>query len=381
MNNTVTLSQLITRLAKATGTDNNTTRRFLRSFFDTVEETLESGQSVTIKNIGTFRRVDTSDPGSKGPVSFVPDPAILEELNRPFEMFEAVELADGVDFSELDKKEEEIPVVIEEKEEAPVFFEQPSEPVIMGEEKVDETLSEPVKEAEPVQEPEAEHQPEPEPAPVKEPVKAGLTIEDDAPVFHFADDEEEEAPVPEKPRKPRRKSSSRREEKKKLPMWVWAILIVLCTCGIGFIFAVFTTPLPNGEYDVEVPEPIPGDTAVIVLNEEGQHEEAAAAPEEAAPAPVVAPVPEPVKPEPKAAEPVYDTVQISLIRLAKKHYGVPEYWVFIFEANRDKISNPNTIRPGTRVLIPDSSSFPGSSKEETKSIAKQKQSEYQRKFN
>ena len=48
MNNTVTLSQLITRLAKATGVDNNTARRFLRTFFATIEETVENGESVTI---------------------------------------------------------------------------------------------------------------------------------------------------------------------------------------------------------------------------------------------------------------------------------------------------------------------------------------------
>lgn len=35
-------------------------------------------------------------------MAFVPDANFLEDINRPFEMFEAVELADGVDFSEME---------------------------------------------------------------------------------------------------------------------------------------------------------------------------------------------------------------------------------------------------------------------------------------
>ena len=38
MNNTVTFSQLITRLAKVAGTDTNTSRLYLRSFFALIEE-------------------------------------------------------------------------------------------------------------------------------------------------------------------------------------------------------------------------------------------------------------------------------------------------------------------------------------------------------
>lgn len=48
------------------------------------------------------------------------------------------------------------------------------------------------------------------------------------------------------------------------------------------------------------------------------------------------------------------TSQIVLTTLSEKHYGSPWFWVYIYEENRDRgiISDPNNIRPGTRVIIP-----------------------------
>jgi len=43
MNDVITLSQLITRLARVTDTDTNTARRFVRSLFAAVEEQLMAG--------------------------------------------------------------------------------------------------------------------------------------------------------------------------------------------------------------------------------------------------------------------------------------------------------------------------------------------------
>ena len=46
------------------------------------------------------------------------------------------------------------------------------------------------------------------------------------------------------------------------------------------------------------------------------------------------------------------TSQIVLTTLAEKHYGSPWFWVYIYEENKSIISNPNNIKPGTRVVIP-----------------------------
>ncbi|MBO7501938.1 MAG: HU family DNA-binding protein [Paludibacteraceae bacterium] len=38
--------------------------------------------------------------------------------------------------------------------------------------------------------------------------------------------------------------------------------------------------------------------------------------------------------------------------VAKKHYGEKKFWVYIYDANRDQLTNPSVILPGTRLRIP-----------------------------
>lgn len=93
----------------------------------------------------------------------------------------------------------------------------------------------------------------------------------------------------------------------------------------------------------------------------------ATSPEPAAETVKPEPTPEPeAKPTAAAPQPVYDTITSSkfLTTLARQHYGVKNYWIFIYEAN-PQLGNPNSIRPGTRVLIPSKESFMEPTKAET----------------
>ena len=58
--------------------------------------------------------------------------------------------------------------------------------------------------------------------------------------------------------------------------------------------------------------------------------------------------------EPKPAAVVTDTCTktMFLTRMAKKHYGNSDFWVYIYEENEAIIDNPNHITPGTVVVIP-----------------------------
>lgn len=391
MNNIITLSQLITRLAKATGVDNNTARLFLRTFFATIEESLEKGENVVIKNIGEFRLAD--DASGRRRLGFVPAEAISEEINKPFEMFEAVELAPGVDFSEVDIQEKKQEPNVVEVETAP-YAPEVVETVVVSEPEVVPSVPEP----EP--EPEPKPEPEPEPEPVRdvaeattapsEPFAANVTEEEDGPVYHFADDDEEEEAPYERPQSRRREQHSRRSY-----VWVWCLLFIVLVAAGAYYAAVRTVPIPDlfdDEEEIVTPEEpeVKVNIEEVDVSELGTTQEAAAPkassskddktaetkPQKQAEQPTAAAASK----QDAAREPVYDTVQVSLIRLAIKHYHVPEYWVFIFDANTDKIKNPNRISPGTRVVIPDQSTFPGASKAETKAIAKRKQAEYNKRF-
>lgn len=48
----------------------------------------------------------------------------------------------------------------------------------------------------------------------------------------------------------------------------------------------------------------------------------------------------------------YDYVKTTLAQLSRKHYGSYEFWVYIYEENKDVISNPDRVEPNTRVRIP-----------------------------
>jgi len=43
----------------------------------------------------------------------------------------------------------------------------------------------------------------------------------------------------------------------------------------------------------------------------------------------------------------------TLSDVAYQYYGSAAKWQKIYNANRDVIKNPNTVRPGTKLIIPD----------------------------
>ena len=45
-----------------------------------------------------------------------------------------------------------------------------------------------------------------------------------------------------------------------------------------------------------------------------------------------------------------------LFKIAKKHYGDGNKWLLIFNANKNKIPDPNSLKIGTELVIPDAES-------------------------
>lgn len=393
MNNTVTFSQLITRLAKVAGTDTNTSRLYLRSFFALIEETLAKGEDVTIDGIGTFRRHSTDDAfAPESGISFIPDKTLADEINAPFAVFEPVELADGVDFSGLDTPSP-----------APA----------------EETLTEP----EPEESPEAA--PEPEPTPAPEPVRAHI-IEEEVEIREEETQEEDirqeevtvtpapaaapvAAPQPRRPQWPEEADVSQPEpveeeaddeyyeeeesERPKTLRWIiYGALGVIAVAAVAYFAAVIVQPIPTFGDDEE--EAAATDTIATVV-EEIEVEEASGTtpapqqtetqPEETQPAEnatqtktdaATSPAPAAKKQE------VYDTIKPGyfMAQMARKHYGKAPFWVYIYEANTDVIRNPNQLSTGTRLRIPDKSTFPGATDAEKLKLAIEKQTQLNKKF-
>ena len=65
---------------------------------------------------------------------------------------------------------------------------------------------------------------------------------------------------------------------------------------------------------------------------------------------------EPATASPAAAAGVATTYTVqkddTLQKIAKKVYGTYSKWIRIYDANRDKLKNPNSVKPGTVLTIP-----------------------------
>ena len=104
----ITLTNIAEELAVKGGLSKEAADKFVRAFVATLEEGLRADNIVKIKGLGTFKLMQVSDRDSvdvstgeritiKGytKVSFTPDSAMKEFVNRPFAHFEPTELNEG----------------------------------------------------------------------------------------------------------------------------------------------------------------------------------------------------------------------------------------------------------------------------------------------
>ena len=144
------ITDLASLLAEKHGISHKEAEMFVSLLFDIAKGALHAQKQVKIKGLGTFKLTSVSSRESidvntgqriliegRDKVSFTPDAAMKNLVNRPFAQFETVILKDDVDFTDIDKKydekvEEEALPTEEPVQEAPVVEETPivEEPVI-----------------------------------------------------------------------------------------------------------------------------------------------------------------------------------------------------------------------------------------------------------
>ena len=130
-------------LAVPRGGDKTTAEAFVREFFRIIGDALRTESIVKVRGLGTFKlvRVEaresinistgqrfTIEEHTK--ISFTPDTALKNQINKPFSEFETIILNDDVDIDELDRigVEAETNVAIEEvaEEQAEVLDDEPN---------------------------------------------------------------------------------------------------------------------------------------------------------------------------------------------------------------------------------------------------------------
>ena len=175
----VSITELASKLMEKHGLKRTEAELFIRQFVGVINDGLKNDKSVKVKGLGTFKvqavsarksvDVNTGEAiviEGRDKISFTAEAVMRDLVNAPFAQFETVIVNDGVDFSEIDAKNEADNT--EAKEPTPAV-----EPTPVAEPEPAVVEPTPVAEPEPaVVEPAPVAEPEPtvvEPAPVAEP--------------------------------------------------------------------------------------------------------------------------------------------------------------------------------------------------------------------
>ncbi len=376
MNSKITFPELIELVAEATNTSKRMSELFLKELFATVSQALINGESVRIKNLGQFKieevksrksvSVNTGQEveiPSHNRLVFTPAKSLADALNEPFAQFETVVLDDDITDEQLaaingdvapeefvEEPVDDAPENIDDEsaDEALETSSEDTEEEVVTEEPVALTpppfmplaapVEEPVEEpeTEPTEEPEEEPETEPAEEPVEEPETEPSEEPETEPQYEADDDEDDHSIVEfEKAKREIARKSTIRGA-------VYGALGMLALLLVGW--GAYTLGMNNQSKSVA-----PTDTVTVSDKDEMSTGEQVMRQEIGEADTTAAPVEEPAQPKV-----VTDTCTktMFLTRMAMKHYGSRDFWVYIYEENKDKLDNPNHITPGTVVVIP-----------------------------
>ena len=407
MNKKLTFPELAELLSVATNTSKRMSELFLRELFATIAQSLIEGDSVKVKGLGVFKVSDVSSRKSidvntgqaieiagHKKITFTPDKSMAEAVNASFACFEAVVLDDDVTNEMIQEIDDEVAAPLadassqSEAEELPAenaaSAEEPIETVEVPEETAENTVTPPpfiisqiesrstTPEPEPeeeVEEPTVAAEPEPvEPVEESQPEPDGQETgvqpiadmpqeQPEAAVDQQEDNSEElggEEDSYDEDKHRRYRGRHRRHHSKSwyernsfglgfmagaLTGIAFAVAALLYLDNYGYITITrnkIETVRPAKEEVVEIVDSIDTHMAADTVASRTEAAET-----------------EPAKPADKPAV-VTDTVRTGnfLSRMARRFYGNSHFWVYIYEENRAKITNPNNVPEGTVVVIP-----------------------------
>lgn len=359
MGNKITLAQAAQLLANKSGKTRAVCEDFLKNLFSRIASSLQDGETVRIKEFGTFR---ISTVGSRKSVDvttgketllpehrkvvFVPAKELAQAVNAPFEMFETTEIEDDLLDSELVEAEADEDQVLSSD--------------IQGMEMIEMEKAR-AREAEAEQEARAELEPilpkaeEPEKKVTEETADNGQAPE--AP--------EEETPSKSEPESQTENQKDSEKTEAVRPRgfghgfwWGAAAGLVVILLAGGVIWWMNRDHLMPKETvavvasEREDPEAadvtsgvamVQGGSAGAVVNSgmdgivinDGEVDD--------------------VPTQPSDEWPKYDTIGQTryLGTMAKDYYGNYHFWPYIYEENKEKLGHPDRIRPGTKIKVPD----------------------------
>ena len=354
-------SELRRALAQRANISEKDANTFLTAFNAQLLEALKTEKQVKINGLGTFKlqavaprkSVDVTTGNEitiegYNKVSFVPE-AGVKELVEKVEAGEAVEALDPI--QKLGAQADEIVDILGDLGELPKEekAEEPVEEAAPVEEPKEE---EPVEEAAPVEEPK-EEEPVAEKPKEEEPVIAEVPAEEpkeEEPVAEEQKEEEEPLIVSEKPAK---------KKNYFLRALLISLIILLILCVVGYFFlrkqvCEWFDILKEKVEKIELFNKCsaPSDEVEVAAAED---ELVLEVPEEAAEQ-----VAESEAPKAEVQKAKYEELLLTeeitegsrLAWISRKYYGHPDYWPYLYDANRDRIDDPSNVPVGTQIRVP-----------------------------
>ena len=263
------MSDLADRLAEQAGMSKRDAQQFLSAVVETIQEGVNNDKIVKIKGLGTFKVIDvearesvnvntgervTIDSHQK--LTFTPDSAMKDLVNKPFSQFETVVLNDGVDFDDMNTES------VEELKDT----EKPEETEIL---EVSEISSVPEK----TEAPESSEKSDSSVIPVVSEVSEASVVTEisDAPASPEVSDEPEASEVPEvsavseTPEISEAPELTETTEYKQSYWWLWLLIaIVACVCSFAGGYILGRHMDRNSIYDDE--ESKSDTTLAVVVN-------------------------------------------------------------------------------------------------------------------
>lgn len=332
----LTLQDQIDLLVKRHDMERADADAFVKLFFSLIEEGLAADRYVKIKGLGTFKLIDTR-------ITFSPDSAMKDLVNKPFSHFETVVLNDKTHFDDMPENE------------SPISDVETDESVKDASDSTSENDS--------------------DEATLSEEVESVLEEVSDQSV-------EEENPVSAKAKEGQSfvQSESEAVERRSLSStsipWcmVASILLVGVIAGGFMVWSMFRTASTVKMSSVEPKEPIAviehdsvASDTLIVDSAMVSNEVAVANERRQDSAKVVAINPEREE-EPKGGLSLSDAVTYAivgtrathqlqygetLVKLARKYYGNKKLWPYIARYNKEALADVDNIPVGTTIRIPE----------------------------
>ena len=328
----LTLQDLIDLLVNRHDMERADADAFVKLFFSLIEEGLAADRYVKIKGLGTFKLIDTR-------ITFSPDSAMKDLVNKPFSHFETVVLNDKTHFDDM--LENESPISDAETDESVKDASEEMSDVTQEEETSESALEE----------------------------VSDQSVKEENPVSAKA--KEEQSFVQSESEAVERRSASSTS----IP-WcmVTSILLVGVIAGGFMVWSMFRTASTVKMSSVEPKEPIAviehdsvaSDT--LTVDSAMVSKDAAVASEHSQDSAKVVAINPERKEEPKGGLSLSDAVAYTivgtrathqlqygetLVKLARRYYGNKKLWPYIARYNKEALADVDNIPVGTTIRIPE----------------------------